>query len=145
MPQDGQQWRGQAAVEAALVIPVLLFLLMGMFVVGHWLTATQVAVAAAREGARTGALTGNRCAALAAAAGVMGAIGTKGLVVEMPNPLPSVGSALTVTVTYPIALGFDFFSSSYAASATSAYPFGRAIGTAAARMEVDPVVALPAC
>ena len=130
--------RGQAALEAALIIPVLLFLLMGMFVVGYWLNALQVVTAAAREGARVGALTGDRCQATSAVTAMMQVITAKGVTIEIPNPLPALGSPLTVKVTYQIPFGFDYFKSEYEQRTSSTYPFSKAISQAVARMEVDP-------
>jgi len=46
--------RGQAAVEFALVIALLIFLLMGMFDLGRGIYAYNVVAGAAREGARFG-------------------------------------------------------------------------------------------
>lgn len=56
-----RQWRndthGQALLEFALVLPILLFLLFAILVVGWWMNAHQVLADAARAGARIGALT----------------------------------------------------------------------------------------
>ena len=49
--------RGQALLEFALVLPILLFLLFGIFTVGYWMNAQQLATQAALQGARQGALT----------------------------------------------------------------------------------------
>ncbi len=48
--------RGAAAVEFALVLPVLLFIVLGAIDWGHYFMVEQVAVNAAREGARVGSL-----------------------------------------------------------------------------------------
>ena len=68
--------RGQAAVEAAFIIPILLLLLFGIFVVGYWMYALQVVNSAAREGARVGAQTGNPRLAEMAARNAMKVIDT---------------------------------------------------------------------
>jgi Flp pilus assembly protein TadG len=57
------QWKkdesGNAIVEFALVMPILLFLLFAIFTVGYWMNAQQIVTQAAREGARQGSLTNN--------------------------------------------------------------------------------------
>ncbi len=51
----GRAWRGQALVEGALIVPVLLALLFGVLAVNHVAQAKLGVVAAAREAARSGA------------------------------------------------------------------------------------------
>lgn len=51
-----RQPRGIAALEFALVVPLLCLLLMGMIDWGYYLYTEQVVVNAAREGARAGSL-----------------------------------------------------------------------------------------
>jgi Flp pilus assembly protein TadG len=48
--------RGAAAVEFALVLPILLFIVLGAIDWGHYFMVEQIAVNAAREGARVGSL-----------------------------------------------------------------------------------------
>lgn len=48
--------RGQAMVEFALVIPLLMLVLMGIFDLGRGVYAYNVVASAAREGARFGSL-----------------------------------------------------------------------------------------
>ncbi len=48
--------RGAAAVEFALVLPVLLLVMLGAIDWGHYFMVEQIAVNAAREGARVGSL-----------------------------------------------------------------------------------------
>ncbi len=48
--------RGAAAVEFALVVPVLMFLVLGAIDWGYYFMVEQIAVNAAREGARVGSL-----------------------------------------------------------------------------------------
>lgn len=48
--------RGQALVEAAFVLPVLLTLILGIFAFGHLIASQMVLVNASREGARLAAL-----------------------------------------------------------------------------------------
>lgn len=132
--------QGQAAVEAALIIPLLMFLIFGMLIVGSWLNAKQIVTAAAREGARVGALTGDRCAAGTAVSQIMRILDSKNTTVEIPNPLPPQGTSLVVKVMYSLPLTFDYFKSEYErSSSSSTYPFGVAQSQAAARMEIDPI------
>lgn len=51
--------RGQALLEFALVLPILLFLLFAILTVGYWMNAQQLVTQAARQGARQGVLTNN--------------------------------------------------------------------------------------
>ena len=140
--------RGQAAVEAAILMPFLLFLLLGMFVVANWLNSIQVVTAAAREGARTGALTGKWCQAQAAVLNMVKIINNdqKAFDIDIPNPLPGEGSPLRVKVTYTIPFGFNYVKTNYEKSAgVGTYPFSTVVGQAVARMEVDPPVNQPGC
>ena len=47
----------QSVVEFALIVPLLLLVLFSVITLGYWMNAQQVVTQAAREGARTGALT----------------------------------------------------------------------------------------
>lgn len=65
--------RGQATVEFAFVLPLVLILVLGVVQVAR-VTALQVAaIEAARAGARVGAVDPDPAAAVAAASGVAGA------------------------------------------------------------------------
>ncbi len=48
--------RGAAAVEFAIVLPLLLFIVLGAIDWGHYFMVEEIAVNAAREGARVGSL-----------------------------------------------------------------------------------------
>ena len=50
--------RGDASVEAVLVVPVLLFLIMVVVQAGLWFHGNQVVTAAAQEGVQAGRLDG---------------------------------------------------------------------------------------
>lgn len=99
--------RGAAAVELALVLPLLLALLFGIFEFGR-LFYTQIALSnAAREGARVMAIVDNVGLAQDAAIAVPGLepILTPGQVAIVPascedNP----GMPVTVTITYEMSL-----------------------------------------
>ena len=51
--------RGQAVVELALTLPLLLLIVMGMFDFGVMFQRYEIVTNAAREGARVGVLTGS--------------------------------------------------------------------------------------
>lgn len=134
--------RGQATVEAALVVPLLLFLLAGIFVAGLWLNATLTVTAAAREGARAAALTGDCASVITNVKKTMDIVDTDptGEHIHLhiiPDPLPNIGEDVIVRVGYTVPVLFGFFEKDYAASENE-YPFGTAVGEATARMEVDP-------
>lgn len=54
--------RGAAAAEFVLVLPVLLIIVLGTIDWGWYFTVREVAINAAREGARTASLLGNTTA-----------------------------------------------------------------------------------
>lgn len=98
--------RGQALVEFAVVLPVLVLLLLGLMEFGRILHALLTVQNAAREGARlgiTGATDGEIEARVRqAAASLEGANDPARLTVEVTPPAAArrVGQDLTVTVRY---------------------------------------------
>lgn len=131
--------RGQALLEAVLIIPLLLFILTGMFAVGQWFEARQVTAAAAREGARVGAQTGEIArieeAVRQAMQGVDSDPDKKRIHLSFktdPNDEP--GSTLTVEVNYILPIVFSFFKSAYG-DQNESYPFSLATGRATTRLE----------
>ena len=118
--------RGAAALEFALVFPVLLLLLVGIVDFGMLMSTQSVVANAAREGARTAALSNNSMAAQSAVnraiADLPGAtnIGTTvtvgcttsaGAVCSLSDSTSDAGGTVTVTVNYlhtwlsPVLLG----------------------------------------
>ncbi|MFD1213512.1 TadE/TadG family type IV pilus assembly protein [Arthrobacter sp. GCM10027362] len=102
--------RGAAAVEFALVLPVLLILIIGIADFGRAFF-TEISLAqAAREGARVMAVTKDAgqatAAAIAAAPGLNPALG--GGNVAVPGSC-AAGSQVTVTITYSYASVTGFF------------------------------------
>ncbi|GAB6876054.1 TadE family protein [Thermaerobacter litoralis] len=103
MRRPGRQ-RGQALVELAVLLPVLLLILMGVLDLGRYVYTGLTVRHAAREGARFGAVhpgddAGIRRQVEAAATG----LDVAQLAVEV-DPEPSrrmVGEPLTVEVRYP--------------------------------------------
>ena len=120
--------RGAAALEFAIVLPVLILLLVGVVDFGMVMGAQAQVSNAAREGARAGALTGLQPQAVgavtAAIAGMPGATkaGTQttvtcttpaGSACSLTDSTSDTGSMITVKVTYvhtwlsPVILGFS--------------------------------------
>jgi len=88
--------RGAAAVEFALVLPVLIMMIFGMVDMGMVVNAQAIVGNAAREGARSASFNGtNTASAVATATGVAGSL---------------MGSSLTVTVTCKSATATSFSS-----------------------------------
>jgi Flp pilus assembly protein TadG len=116
--------RGQTAVEFALIIPVMLLFVFGIFEVGVTLFNKESLSTAARDGARAGAIhTGNTAPEIYAyvdAAVRANAVGldtdSSVLVVDAeckPNKDDCVqNDTLWVTVTYPYKIGVMDFASS---------------------------------
>jgi len=102
--------RGVAAVEFALVAPVMILLVFGMMDVGRALMVQHLLTNAARDGARAATLDGStaddvesQVAQYLADSSVRGAT-----VTVAPNPLDSAGSGDPVTVTARVS--FDSVS-----------------------------------
>jgi len=95
--------RGAAAVEFALVVPVLLVLLFGIIEFSKALNTQATLSAAAREGARTMITAGTVATALTAVQNAAGALGLPATAVSIV-PATCVGApantTVTVTITY---------------------------------------------
>lgn len=116
--------RGQTAVEFALVIPVMLLFLLGIFQIGITYYNNESLDTSARDGARAGAIhTGSSVAQIKGyvdAAVRANAVGldtstTNLVVTSFCSPDPSVcnqGDTIDVTVTYPWKIGVLAFSQS---------------------------------
>ena len=116
--------RGQTAVEFALVIPVMLLFLLGIFQIGITYYNNESLDTSARDGARAGAIhTGSSVAQIKAfvdAAVRANAVGldtstTKLVVTLFCSPDPTIcnqGDTIDVTVTYPWKIGVLAFSQS---------------------------------
>jgi Flp pilus assembly protein TadG len=108
--------RGAAAVEFALVAPVLIMLLLGIIEFSKVYNSQSTLSAAAREGARVMALTNDRAAATSAVRNAAtGMTLSAGQISVTPTSCATTGSAttastatVTVTVTYhqPFVSGF---------------------------------------
>jgi Flp pilus assembly protein TadG len=118
--RNGRLDRGAAAVEMALVLPILLFVLMGMIDFGRAYNAQIQLSAAAREGVRlaslnttgveTGTVTGNPYGNAAIADRVQSAAGGLGSfsatkVTTVPTSCPSPNSVCVMYCPVPPAAG----------------------------------------
>lgn len=96
---------GQAVVEMALVLPLLLFMIGGLFSFGQYVSAQQVLLTASREGARAGSLGAETAAIREAVEQSLGAAGltqAPALAVSLQDEAGL--SLVSVEVTYPLAL-----------------------------------------
>lgn len=144
--------RGQAAVEAALLLPVLLLVLLGIFVVGQWFNAQLVVTAAAREGARAGALLGEwQCVKNAVNKAVQTIdkqqaptlevykVTSEGSLEQLiTDPLPNPGENLMVKVSYSFTPISEYFKNEYEKITNQPFPFSNVYAQVTARMEFLP-------
>lgn len=101
--------RGAAAVEFALVLPVLLLLLVGIIDFGWALVINGNIASAARAGAREMALSKDATAArgAAVAASAVGGLKASDVAVLSTSCTPANGDAVvTISYTYPTLTGF---------------------------------------
>ena len=100
-----KQKRGQASIQTAIVLPVLIVLLFSLFEFGQVMNQYLVLTAAAREGARSAAV-GNDFAARAAVNNAVASIGNNDLLVNIgyANGKRAQGESVTVTVSKPLTV-----------------------------------------
>lgn len=96
--------RGQALVEFAIILPVLLLLITGMvdfgIVLNEYITVTH----AAREAARVAAVGNNDAAVIMAAKNAASTIDKGQLTVSVTPASRSSGTSVTVIVSNPIKI-----------------------------------------
>jgi Flp pilus assembly protein TadG len=92
--------RGAAAVEFALVLPILVLILFGVIEFGGVYNAQLMVTGAAREGAREMAVGGDPADAEAAAVAAVVVAGADALDVTVSPATCAAGSDVTVTVVY---------------------------------------------
>lgn len=112
--------RGAAAVEFALVVPLLLTLVFGIVEFGRIYNIQTSITAAAREGARVMALQNDSTAATAAAqtsAQPYVITGSEVSVGTCPDP-NTTNAIVKVTVTYPVNLLTGWFGKSITLTGT---------------------------
>jgi Flp pilus assembly protein TadG len=101
---------GAAAVELALILPILVLLLFGIFEFGRAYN-TQISLSgAAREGARVMAITNDSGAASAATIAAAPSVNPAPSVAISPTPC-SKGVTVTVTATRAQSYNIPFFGS----------------------------------
>jgi Flp pilus assembly protein TadG len=116
--------RGVAAVEFALLLPILLVLTLGAIDWGYFLYVKQRVVNAAREGARAGTLVDPSsdndplAAAEAAAGAYLAGVGLTAQGVDADFDYPGGTKAVKVTITYPAGSLSGYLSSFVPANAT---------------------------
>ena len=106
--------RGQALLEFALVLPILLFLLFAILTVGYWMNVQQLVTQAARQGARQGVLTndnGQISGAVMANLSSLDPDQTRTAVNIMPAQGDDLarrrGNPLTIIVTFTMPFTFE--------------------------------------
>lgn len=108
--------RGAAAVEFALILPVLLLLVFGIVEFGRVYNIQTSMTAAAREGARAMAIDNDSVAATAAAVSAAAPYSLSTTQVSVsPASCPSSNTTdalVKVTVTYPVTLLTGWFGTS---------------------------------
>ncbi|BCT77114.1 hypothetical protein SCMU_29560 [Sinomonas cyclohexanicum] len=103
--ETGRRERGAAAVEFALVVPLLLALVLGIVEFGHIYNAQIMISNAAREAARTMAVTGQPATAQTAANAVApGLTLNVGSLACVTDPTNSSLKQVTATVTSNVPL-----------------------------------------
>lgn len=106
--------RGAAAVELALVLPVLLVLVLGIVEFGRAFQVQATLAAAAREGARVFALGGTDAEVEAAVISASASLDE-----ALIDPQPELrGDDCAVVVDYPMEFITDFFGATIGLSAT---------------------------
>lgn len=95
--------RGQALVEFALILPVLMLLIVGVMEFGLIINQYMVVTQAAREGARSAALGGSNATVTTTVKTAASQIDTSQIIVTIsPSTTRVRGSGVTVTVQKPI-------------------------------------------
>lgn len=95
--------KGQAMVEFALILPVILLLVLGVVEFGRFYNAWLMVTHASREGARTASLGGTGTEIESAVTAVMASYDASRLTVTVnPSSGRTRGDRVTVTVTYAI-------------------------------------------
>ena len=101
--------RGAALLEAALIMPMILLISVGIFEFGRAYQASQVLTNAAREGARLAVLEGRTDGDVRARVnqyvtdGGLTALSDANIQINRTVALTATATASTVTITYPYA------------------------------------------
>ena len=98
-----QRDRGAVAVEFALVVPLLIMVLVGIIEFANFFRIQMSVTQAAREAARSMAISNDQTKAKAAGAlGAGASVDPSQLGYGFSTPTCSQGSTMTVTVSYPL-------------------------------------------
>ncbi|PFG29556.1 TadE/TadG family type IV pilus assembly protein [Paramicrobacterium agarici] len=129
---DLRSERGSAAVEFALVVPILIALLLGILEFGSAYSAQVSVTAAARDGARTMSVTADPAAARqsvrASAPGFSPQISSSQIAITnssggVMSSCPP-GQTVTVTITYPYTYYTGFFGPGFSMTGKAAMRCG---------------------
>lgn len=112
--------RGSAAVEFALVAPILLSLVVGIVEFSYTYNLQISVTQAAREAARTMAIKNNQGAAKAAAVAGAPGLSPAGFTYVFSPAACAAGSTATVNITYTTATLTSFFGSTVKIQGTGA-------------------------
>ena len=96
--------KGQATVEMALVMPIIILLLFGIMEFGRIFNAYLIVTTASREGARAGVVGAADAAIRSAVTTTAGTLDTVAMSVYITpsSSLRTRGASLTVSIEYPI-------------------------------------------
>ena len=114
--------KGQALVELALILPILLLLVFGVVEYGRIFAAYLTVTNGSREGARIATVGGTDTDIITSVkfrTSAMNLDGTKVIVKITPNSANRTrGNSVTVEVTYPVTMYDPFFTTIVGASYT---------------------------
>lgn len=114
----GEKESGAAAVEFALVLPILLVLVLGMIEFGFLTFLNASAAGAAREGAREMAISAKQTQAQGVASSAFSSTTGHAPTSVMVPGLCSPGAPVVVTVAYTYPTLTRFFGANFTASGT---------------------------
>jgi len=102
--------RGQALLETALILPIVLLLMAGIFEFGRAYQVVQVLTNAAREGSRVAILpyVGANTDAVIRAQGYLANGGVKGATVTVTPTLMNIGASTVAGTQVKISYPFSF-------------------------------------
>jgi len=105
MARVDQSSRGQSLVEFTLVLPIFLFLLIGIAEFGRaWMTR-NILTGASREAVRVAAVQGNTASALSRANAILASAGISGATVNIADDGVAYGTCqVTVTYNFPMTI-----------------------------------------
>jgi Flp pilus assembly protein TadG len=103
LPHRARNERGQAIVEFALVVPILVAIVLGIVEFGIAFNHYQTLTAAVGTGARTGAVTHDAASVEGVVEDAAGGLDPSKLEVDVRSDWVS-GHTVTVTATYPYSI-----------------------------------------